>query len=180
MLQRLLTRLRRAQKEQAGTVPNWSRLQEEPALMLSFGLGSGLSPIAPGTLGTLVGLVVFIPVMLYQPWLGWALAIAGTVFGGQICQAGIEATGVEDHSGIVWDEIVAIWWVLLFLPAQTPLWWLAAFVAFRVFDVLKPPPISLLERQLKGGWGVMMDDLLAAGYALMVLWLVQIWLLLPG
>jgi len=180
MLYRLLARLQQARKGRNAALPAWSQLQEEPALMLAFGLGSGRLPVAPGTAGTLVGLILFIPIVVYQPWLGWALAVAGTVFGGQICQAGIEATGVEDHSGIVWDEIVAIWWVLLLLPAQTPVWWLAGFVAFRVFDVLKPPPIRLLEQQMKGGWGVMLDDLLAAGYALMVLWLAQIWLLLPG
>lgn len=180
MVQRLLARLRRAQKGADHTLPSWTTLQDEPALMLAFGFGSGLSPIAPGTLGTLVGLVLMIPLVVYQPWLGWAAVILGTLFGAQICQAGIDATGVEDHSGIVWDEMVAIGWVVLLLPAQTPWWWLGAFVAFRVFDVLKPPPINLLEQQLQGGWGVMVDDLLAAAYALMVVWLVQVWLLLPG
>ncbi len=159
--------------------PSWSRLQEEPALMLAFGFGSGLSPKAPGTVGTLVGLLLAIPVALWQPWLGWAAVVLGVIFGPQLCQAGIDVTGVEDHPGIVWDEMVAIWLVTLALPAQTPLWWLAGFAAFRFFDILKPPPIMQLERISHGGWAVMMDDLMAAIYALGVVWGVHLWLLAP-
>ncbi len=160
--------------------PDWSRLQDEPALMLAFGFGSGLAPKAPGTVGTAVGLVLAVPVALYQPWLLWAIVAAGLVFGARICQAGIDATGVEDHPGIVWDEMVAIGLVVALLPAQTPLWWALAFALFRLFDILKPPPIRQLEKLTSGGWGVMLDDLLAALYALAVIWLAYGWFFAPA
>jgi len=152
--------------------PSWTQLQDEPALMLAFGFGSGLAPKAPGTAGTLVGWLLAIPMALYQPWLLWAIVLIGLVFGARICQAGIDATGVDDHPGIVWDEMVAIGMVVALLPVQTPLWWLLGFGLFRLFDILKPPPIRMLEHQTPGGWGVMLDDLLAALYALLVIWLV--------
>ncbi len=170
----------RFQKGAAQPVPSWQQLQDEPVLMLAFGAGSGLSPVGPGTLGTLAGLALAIPLVLYQPWLLWAVAVIGTVFGAQICQAGIEVTGVEDHSGIVWDEMVAIWWVVVLLPEQSWLWWGLAFIAFRLFDILKPPPIRQLEQASHGGWAVMLDDLLAAVFALLVIWLAYLWLFVPG
>lgn len=169
----------RFQKGAGQPTPSWQQLQDEPALMLAFGFGSGLSPVGPGTVGTLVGLLLAIPMVVYQPWLLWAAAILGTLFGAQICQAGMDATGVEDHSGIVWDEMVAIWWVVLLLPTQSLLWWLLALVSFRVFDILKPPPIRQLERISHGGWAVILDDLLAAVFALLVIWLVYLWLFAP-
>jgi len=147
--------------------------------MLAFGFGSGLAHKAPGTVGTLVGLALAIPMALYQPWLLWAAVVLGLIFGAQICQAGIDATGVDDHPGIVWDEMVAIGLVVALLPAQTPLWWLLGFGLFRLFDILKPPPIRQLEKLTPGGWGVMLDDLLAALYALLVIWLAYVWFFLP-
>ena len=159
--------------------PSWTQLQDEPALMLAFGFGSGLAPKAPGTAGTLVGWLLAIPMALYQPWLLWAIVLIGLVFGARICQAGIDATGVDDHPGIVWDEMVAIGMVVALLPVQTPLWWLLGFGLFRLFDILKPPPIRMLEHQTPGGWGVMLDDLLAALYALLVIWLVYVLMFVP-
>jgi phosphatidylglycerophosphatase A len=76
--------------------------------------------------------------------------------------------GVSDHSGMVWDEVVAFLLILAIIPAQ-PAWQLAAFVLFRAFDILKPPPIRHFERRYGGGFGVMFDDLVAAGYTLLIL-----------
>jgi phosphatidylglycerophosphatase A len=84
------------------------------------------------------------------------------------CGVAARAIGVSDHRGLVWDEIVAFLLVLFFVPADA-VWQAAAFVVFRLFDILKPPPIRYLERRHEGGLGVMIDDIVAALYALLVL-----------
>ena len=103
------------------------------------------------------------------------LVIAAFLFGVWACARTGRALGVPDHGGIVWDEIVAFALVLLFTPPGWP-WAVAAFALFRLFDILKPWPIRLADRRLKNGFGVMFDDLLAAGYAIAALkglqWLV--------
>lgn len=144
-----------------------------PAHLVSFGFGSGLAPVAPGTFGTLFGWLVFAivarrwPQALEPGALAITLIIALVI--GSVCahRTG-QALGVPDHGSIVIDEIVAIYLVLAFLP-MTFAWHLAGFVAFRVFDIWKPAPIRQLDRRFKTGFGVMADDLVAAGYALLVL-----------
>jgi len=145
-------------------------LLRSPVAFLGFGLGAGLLPKGPGTWGTLIGWGLFIPLMLQWPALAWGLAIIGTVLSGWICGRSADWIGVHDHGGIVWDEFVAIWWVLLLLPQQGWVFWGLAFVVFRLFDILKPWPIKQLDAQLKGGWGIVLDDLLAAVYTLGVIW----------
>lgn len=139
-----------------------------PSGFLAFGLGSGLSPKAPGTAGTAVGLLVGLPLAGIPVWAG--LLVVGFSFaaGILICNRASHALGVHDHGGIVWDEFVGIWLVLVLVPAHWT-WWLAAFVVFRVFDILKPWPIGWLDRRVHGGFGIMLDDLVAAGYAVAVL-----------
>ncbi len=144
-----------------------------PAHLVAFGFGAGLSPWAPGTAGTL----------LAWPF-GWALAAAprpsialaaiGVLFllGVWACGLTGRRLGVHDHGGMVWDEVVAFLLVLLVVPRSLA-WEAAAFVLFRFFDILKPPPIRWFERRYQGGFGVMLDDLLAAGYTLLVLALVK-------
>jgi phosphatidylglycerophosphatase A len=136
-----------------------------PAHVLALGFGAGLSPYAPGTVGTLVA------------WpLGWYLSplvIVGAIaplFALGIWACGVTGRhlGVADHRAMVWDEIVAFLLVLAFVP-RTLAWQAAAFLLFRFFDIAKPPPIRALERRYHGGFGVMVDDLLAAGYTLLVL-----------
>jgi phosphatidylglycerophosphatase A len=139
-----------------------------PAHVLAFGFGAGLAPVAPGTFGTLAA------------WpLGWLLAGANAVFALCLLAAlfvlGIWACGltgrnlgVHDHGSMVWDEMVAFALVLAIVPRE-PGWQAAAFALFRAFDILKPPPVRWFERRYPGGFGVMFDDLLAAGYALLVL-----------
>lgn len=141
---------------------------------LAFGFGSGLARKAPGTWGTLAGMP-FVPLLQYIS-LPWALAIIGlaSVFGIWLCGKVADDLGVHDHGGIVWDEIVGIWITLVLLPAHWG-WWLAGFVAFRVFDILKPWPISVLDRKLGGGLGIMLDDILAGVLAALVLLAAQTW-----
>ncbi len=138
--------------------------------MLGFGFGSGLAPKAPGTFGTLLGLVLFIPVILWSQTAAIIVLVTSLLFGNYICGKSAEIIGVHDHGGIVWDEFAGIWLVMLFLPEQTILFWVYAFVAFRIFDIWKPYPISLADRKLNGGFGIMFDDVLAAIYAIILIW----------
>lgn len=140
-----------------------------PAHFLAFGFGAGLSPFAPGTAGTLLAFPVW--------WLIGGAYDAPVLFGilGFLFVAGVWACditgrhlGIADHGGMCWDEVVAFLLILAIAP-QDPWWQAAAFFLFRAFDVVKPPPIRQLERRMKGGFGVMFDDLLAAGYTLLVL-----------
>ena len=110
-------------------------------------------------------------------WLAWSSAavtvLLGLIFfffavGLWACDVTGRHLGVSDHSGMVWDEVVAFLLILAIIPAQ-PAWQLAAFVLFRAFDILKPPPIRHFERRYGGGFGVMFDDLVAAGYTLLIL-----------
>ncbi len=143
-----------------------------PAHAVAFGFGAGLSPFAPGTAGTALG------------WaLGWAAGAlpAGILLlslvvlflvGLWACDVTGRHLGVSDHRAMVWDEVVAFMLVLAVVPRELA-WQAAAFVAFRFFDIAKPPPIRYLERRYGGGFGVMFDDLVAAGYALLLLAVAQ-------
>jgi phosphatidylglycerophosphatase A len=139
----------------------------DPVHWLAFGLGSGLLPVAPGTWGSLLAVGIFwalppVPLGVMLPALGAAF-VAGCV----ICGTSARRLGVHDHGGIVFDEIVAMLLVLCVTP-RTPGWTLAAFLAFRAFDVAKPWPIREADHRLTGGLGIMLDDVLAAVYAALV------------
>ena len=157
--------------------PDVRFLLAHPAHLVAFGLGSGLAPKAPGTVGTLLGIPLYWAIVAVAPDLPnrIILVIAAFLFGVWACARAGRALGVADHGGIVWDEIVAFALVLLFTPAGAA-WMGAAFVLFRIFDIAKPWPIRLADRRLKNGFGVMFDDLLAALYAIAALkglqWLV--------
>ena len=136
---------------------------------LAFGLGSGLAKKAPGTWGTLVGLA-FVPLLHMLPlWVALLLIAAASVFGVWLCGRVATDLGVHDHGGIVWDEFVGIWITLIFLP-NTWLWLLLGFVVFRLLDIAKPWPISVLDRKVGGGFGIMIDDILAGVIAAGVLY----------
>lgn len=152
------------------SAPSFSELWSRPVLMLGFGFGSGLLPKGPGTAGTLLGLLLFIPLLLWSEWLAWGLLLLATIFGSAICGKSSDYLGVHDHGGIVWDEFVGIWLVLLLLPEQNILYWTLAFVAFRLFDIWKPWPILWVDHKVEGGFGIMLDDILAAIYAIAVIW----------
>ncbi|PLA74770.1 phosphatidylglycerophosphatase A [Hydrogenovibrio sp. SC-1] len=153
--------------------PSFRDLLNSPVLMLGFGFGSGLSPKAPGTAGTLLGLVLFVPLLIWLPMAALALLIAGTLMGSMICGRSADAIGVHDHGGIVWDEFVGIWLVLICLPEQSWLYWVLAFVFFRVFDILKPWPIRWADQRVANGFGIMLDDIMAACYAIIIIWGLQ-------
>lgn len=131
-----------------------------PAHLLAFGFGSGLSPWAPGTMGTLVATLIYLPLSLLS-FEGYALVtLAVIVVGIWICGWSARQLGVHDHPGIVWDEIAGYLVTMLAAPAGL-VWMLAGFVLFRLFDILKPWPISWLDRRVGGGLGIMLDDVVA-------------------
>ena len=136
----------------------------DPVNFLAFGLGTGLSPVAPGTVGSLLGVALAWAMLPASFGVQAAAAVAMVVAGVWLCGESAKRIGVHDHSGIVWDEIAAMYLVLLWFP-PTLLMWGLAFALFRLFDVWKPWPISDLDHRLRGGLGIMLDDLAAALYA---------------
>jgi phosphatidylglycerophosphatase A len=140
-----------------------------PAHFVALGFGAGLSPWAPGTAGTLVAFPIWWLIgEAYDPLVLLGLLAFLFAAGVWACELTGRHLGVADHGAMCWDEVVAFLLVLALAPAD-PWWQAAAFFLFRAFDVVKPPPIRQLEMRMKGGFGVMFDDILAAGYTLLVL-----------
>ena len=146
--------------------PDWAFMRPRFSRWIALGFGSGLSPSAPGTIGTLLAWALFNlldPVLSDAAWC--ALIAAGFALGCWACDRTGRDLGVPDHSAMVWDEVIAFWLVLLVVPTGFTAQ-LAAFFVFRFFDVLKPPPIRWVDRTVKRGFGVMADDMVAALYTL--------------
>jgi phosphatidylglycerophosphatase A len=148
--------------------PDARFLVSHPAHFIALGFGAGLSPLAPGTVGTLVAFPIYWALGQFMPVLAIAFVSIPLFFVGVwACEVTGRDLGVQDHGAMVWDEVVA------FLPlaalASASLWLEAiAFGLFRLFDIWKPFPIRELERRVKGGLGVMIDDVVAAFYAYVV------------
>jgi phosphatidylglycerophosphatase A len=152
-----------------GVRPDLAFLLAHPAHWIAFGAGSGLSPYAPGTVGTLLAVPLNAVLSLWLDPIAILAAAGGLFLLG--CWASSRTAidlGVVDHGGITIDEIAAFLAVLAIAPNGW-IWQAFAFGLFRFFDILKPPPIRYFERTIPGGFGVMFDDLLAAGYTLLVL-----------
>lgn len=137
-----------------------ARLLLNPIHLLSLGFGSGLAPKAPGTFGTLAAVPLVLLMQGLSTWLYVAVALLAGVIGIWLCQRTAHHLGVHDHPAIVWDEIAGYMLALSFLPAT---WYnlVGAFILFRWLDIRKPGPIGWCDRNLHGGMGIMMDDLLA-------------------
>ena len=155
--------------------PDFTLLIQHPAHFFALGFGSGLAPKAPGTFGTLIALPLYYLIQHLTMPIQLAIIAVAFVIGVYFCDFTGKALGVADHGGIVWDEIVAMALVLTITPNHY-LWWGLAFVLFRLFDIWKPFPIRQCDAKLKGGFGVMFDDLLAAIYAMIVLKGVLLWI----
>ena len=140
----------------------------DPVHWLAFGFGTGLLPKAPGTFGSLPGLLLaWLTLPLALEW-RLAVALALILAGIWICGESARRLGIHDHPGIVWDEITGMYLTLLVAPTQIAFWALA-FGLFRLFDIWKPWPIRDLDHRLAGGVGIMLDDLVAALYAAILL-----------
>lgn len=148
-----------------------------PAGWLACGFGSGLTPVAQGTFGSLAALLPWLLLRQLSLPLYVLVLLVGFAIGVWACDIAGRALGVDDHRSLVWDEFIGQWIALipLLLPALLPtrfsMWWwlLAGFVLFRLFDVWKPWPIRWMDRHLKGGMGVMVDDVVAGIFAAIVL-----------
>ena len=139
-----------------------------PAHFVALGFGSGLAPFAPGTFGTLVAIPLAFGLRAVTGDVGFALAIAA-LFGIGVWASAVTSRdlGVSDHGAIVIDEVVAFLIVLFFVGVE-PVRVAVAFLLFRFFDIVKLPPAREIDRHWHGGLGVMLDDVVAAGYALVV------------
>lgn len=136
----------------------------DPGHLLALGFGAGLVPLAPGTAGTLVAILLYLPAQALP--LAWyvMLTLALLALGVPLCERTARALGLHDHPAIVWDEVAGYFITMTAAPAGA-LWVVAGFVLFRFFDILKPWPINNLDRTVTGGFGIMLDDALAGVYA---------------
>ena len=131
-----------------------------PIHLLAFGFGAGLSPKAPGTMGTVVAVLIYLVLPSMPPIIYAGLILLSFVFGIWICGKTAEDLGVHDHGGIVWDEFVG-YWITMFMAPSGLFWVLLGFVLFRLLDIFKPWPIKWADKELAGGLGIMLDDVLA-------------------
>lgn len=139
-----------------------------PIHFLAVGFGSGLSPVAPGTFGTLAAIPLFYAASYLANFYYAVVTLFISIAGIYICGKAAEDAGVHDHGSIVWDEIAGYFITMLFIPAT----WLniaVGFVLFRIFDIFKPWPISFIDKKIHGGFGIMFDDVLAGAMALAVM-----------
>jgi phosphatidylglycerophosphatase A len=140
----------------------------KPSHFLGFGFGSGLIPLMPGTMGSLAAIPLIL-IMSYLPLMVYiVITVIAAVLGILICQKVSDDLGVHDHGSIVWDEIVGMMIVFIAVPIT----WhsiLLGFILFRVFDILKPWPISFFDKNVHGGWGIMVDDIIAGVFSLICL-----------
>ncbi len=143
---------------------NFKSLIKRPACFVAYGFGAGLAPKAPGTIGTLVALPIYWLIQNWSLTAYLALIMGMFIAGIWLCQKASDWLKQDDASGIVWDEIVGYLVAMTFAPTGWQ-WMLLGFVLFRFFDILKPWPVSLADKKLHGGLGVMLDDVIAGLYA---------------
>lgn len=133
---------------------------KDPVVLIAVGFGSGLSPLAPGTAGTLAAVIFYLFMQNMTLPIYAGITIAVIVLGSWVCGYATKQLGVEDHSGVVIDEFAGFFVTMFAVPLGWG-WLLAGFILFRFFDAVKPWPISWLDKNIKGGVGVMIDDVVA-------------------
>jgi len=139
-----------------------------PAHFAAFGFGSGCAPKAPGTAGTVMAVLLYLPLQYLNLPFYLLVIVLSFGLGVWLCGKASSALGVHDHGGIGWDEFVGFWITMIAAPSGWP-WLLLGFALFRLFDIWKPQPIRYLVRHVHGGLGIMLDDVLAGIYALVIL-----------
>ncbi|KOY62966.1 phosphatidylglycerophosphatase [Photorhabdus heterorhabditis] len=142
-----------------------------PWHLLATGFGSGLSPIIPGTMGSVASIPFWLLLMQFPEWICWLVIIIGMLFGIMICQRTSDDMKVHDHGSIVWDEFIGMWITLMAIPVINWQWVLTGFIVFRIFDMWKPWPIRWFDRYVHGGLGIMLDDIIAAIFSFVIVWL---------
>jgi len=140
--------------------PTLSFMIKSPWHLIALGFGSGLAKKAPGTMGSLAALPLAIAISQLPMWLAGLAIVATLVIGTQACAVTSRAMGEHDHGSIVIDEFAGMFIAFTVLPFE-PLWWIAGFATFRLLDIAKPWPINSLDKKVKGGWGIMLDDVVA-------------------
>jgi phosphatidylglycerophosphatase A len=154
------------------SLPDFFTLLKNPVQFLALGFGSGLSPRAPGTFGTLAAIPLYVLIFHLSLPLQLFIVFISFCIGIYLCQATAEAFGVHDHPAIVWDEFVGFWLTMLVLPffnlSLSFLYIVIGFCLFRFFDIAKPWPIGFIDSKVSGGLGIMLDDVLAGIYAAIV------------
>jgi len=141
---------------------------KDPILFLAFGFGSGLSKYMPGTLGTVAAIPLYLALIQGNQWLYLLATLLSIVLGIYLCDQAAKKLQSHDFGGIVWDEIAGFLITLCWLPFS----WqslVAGFVAFRFFDIVKPWPIKWLDQHVEGGFGIMLDDVVAGIFAALLL-----------
>ena len=151
--------------------PNWFN----PIHLLALGFGSGAAPKAPGTCGTLVAVIIYWPLSQLSPEHYLLMLLVTSVMGIYICGQTAKDLGVHDHGSIVWDEFVGFW-ITMFAAPVGWVWVVVGFVLFRFFDIIKPWPISWIDKNITGGFGIMLDDVIAGVMAAGVLQGIAWWL----
>lgn len=151
-------------------------LLRQPVHVLALGFGAGLSPYAPGTVGTLVAIPIVWSVTQLGSWALIVFAVVAAVTGIYICGESARRLGVHDHSGIVWDEITG-YAITLALVTPDAVSFVLGFALFRFFDIVKPWPIREADHRLDGGLGIMLDDVLAGVFSAAILFALRSWLL---
>jgi len=150
----------------------WSaepRLLRDPVHFFAFGFGAGLSPVAPGTFGTLVAIPIVMLVQQFGLIAHVAFAVFAIFFGIYVCGESARRLDVHDHPGIVWDEIAGYAVTMLAAPPYWT-WLLCGFVLFRILDIWKPWPIREADHSLTGGLGIMLDDVIAGVFAAAIMY----------
>jgi phosphatidylglycerophosphatase A len=147
----------------------------DPYQFLALGFGSGLAPKAPGTFGTLAAIPIYLLMTGLNSWLYLTITIIFSVVGIVICQKAADAAGVHDHPAIVWDEIVGFLITMTLVPLSLTNVVLG-FILFRIFDIAKPWPISYLDKNLSGGLGIMLDDVVAGLMSMALLLAINVFL----
>lgn len=134
---------------------------QDPVYFIAFGFGSGLMPKAPGTWGTLAAIPLYL-LLMHCSWIVYLIVtLFAFILGIWVCDKVSKDLGVHDYKGIVWDEVVG-YLLTMFLAPHGLFWIFCGFVLFRIFDIWKPQPIGYIDKKLQGGIGIMLDDVLAA------------------
>lgn len=148
-----------------------NRVWQDPAYFIAFGFGSGLMPFAPGTWGTLAAIPVYLLIMGSHWSIYLTFTLLAFILGVWVSDKVSDELGMHDYKGIVWDEVVG-YLLTMFLAPQGIKWMLLGFILFRIFDIWKPQSIGYVDQKVQGGMGIMLDDVLAAIPAWLILQIV--------